>query len=119
MLLYVLLFSLIGVLFIALSIPLLHRRVGPNAWYGLRVPATLADEEIWYEANARSARDLLILGILQLVLALGLPVLAGLTPETYVEVNAAVLGFGAVGAALLGWSRASRLLAEKRRKQQE
>lgn len=114
MLAQVLVFSLIGLLLIGLSIPFLRRRVGPNSWYGLRVPATLADREVWYEANARSARDLLILGLLQLVFALGLP-LAPLTPEAYAAINAALIAFGAVGAALLGWSRANRLLAEKQR----
>ena len=58
-----------GVLFIALAIPLIRRKVPPNHWYGLRVPATLADERVWYEANARAGRELLVLGVL--VMALG------------------------------------------------
>ena len=109
-----LIFSLIGLLFIGLSIPLLRRRIGPNAWYGLRVPATLEDEEVWYQANAKSARDLLLLGLLQLLLALGLPQVVTLTPETYTEINAGVIGFGVLTAALAGWSRANALRAKRR-----
>ena len=112
-------FSLIGLLFIGLSIPLLRRRVGPNACYGLRVPATLGDKEIWYEANAKSARDLLILGLLQLILALGLPLAVDLSPETYTEINGGVIGSGVLVAALLGWSRANDLRAQRQRKQRD
>jgi len=58
-----------GWFFIALAIPLIWRKVPPNHWYGLRVPATLADERVWYEANARAGRELLALGVL--IIALG------------------------------------------------
>lgn len=108
-------FSLIGLFFIGLSIPLLRRRVGPNGWYGLRVPATLQDEEIWYEANAKTGRDMLLLGVLQLILALGLPLAADLPPETYAEVNVGVVSVGALLAALLGWFRANDMRAERQR----
>lgn len=108
-----LVFSFIGFLFIVFSIPLLRRRVGPNAWYGLRVPATLQDEEIWYEANAKTGRDMLLLGVLQLILALGLPLVVDLPPQTYTEVNVGAVSIGAVLAALLGWFRANDLRAER------
>ncbi len=57
-----------GIFFIALAIPFIFKRVPPNHWYGLRVPATFADERIWYEANARAGRELLALGVLIIVL---------------------------------------------------
>jgi len=63
----ILLFWLLGLLFIGLAIPLLRRRVRPNALYGLRVQETLENEEVWYEANARSARDLLWIGVATIV----------------------------------------------------
>jgi hypothetical protein len=34
----------LGILLIAISVPLVRRRLPPNAGYGLRVPATFADE---------------------------------------------------------------------------
>jgi len=53
-----------AVLIIALAIPLRMRRVPPNRFYGVRTRATLADEDTWYDVNARSGRDLLVAGAL-------------------------------------------------------
>ena len=64
------LFVAVGLLFIGLAIPLIRRRVKPNQMYGLRVPATFANEWVWYEANAASGRDLLYGGLCQLAAAL-------------------------------------------------
>ena len=58
----------VGLLFVALAVPLILRRVPPNALYGLRVRATFADDDVWYEANVRSARGLLVIGILMAAL---------------------------------------------------
>lgn len=58
-----LLFAAVGLFFVGLAVPLRLRRVGPNHIYGLRVKETLADETTWYEANARSALDLLFVGV--------------------------------------------------------
>jgi hypothetical protein len=46
------LFPVLGFLLVALGWPLATRRVRPNRWYGLRVPATFADTGVWYDANA-------------------------------------------------------------------
>jgi uncharacterized membrane protein len=51
-------------LIIALSIPLWMRRVPPNRFYGVRTRATLGDEALWYDVNARSGQDLLISGVI-------------------------------------------------------
>ena len=77
-----LLFPLLGLLLIALGWPLAARRVRPNRWYGLRVPATFADATVWYDANAVAGRDMVGLGILVLAIALVLPHLAELQPDT-------------------------------------
>lgn len=66
-------FAAIGLLFLWMAQPLIRRQVGPNGFYGLRVPATLADPTVWYEANARCGRDLQALGGLLLGGALLLP----------------------------------------------
>ena len=58
-----LLFPAVGVL---LGWPLAARRIGPNPWYGLRVPATFA-------AIALAGRDLMALGVVLTLLALLLP----------------------------------------------
>jgi uncharacterized membrane protein len=108
------LFVLVGGMFIALALPLLHRRVPPNRIYGLRVPATFADERVWYDANARSAVDMVVLGIVIVLLTLGLPVLTNLSEEAFGLTIAAVLVVGSLGMAVRGWVLAERLLAARR-----
>jgi hypothetical protein len=41
-------FGSVGLLFIALGVPLMLRRVKPNVWYGLRSRDTLTDERLWF-----------------------------------------------------------------------
>jgi len=62
------LFWFVGLLLIAVSIPLLRRKVKPNSMYGLRVPETLENESVLYEANARSARDMVLVGAANIVI---------------------------------------------------
>lgn len=102
-----------SLLFIALAIPLMLRRVPPNAWYGLRVAATFEDDSVWYEANARSGRDLLLLGTSLLVLALLMPVVP-VSEATYLLFWSSVTLAGCVLLAVAGWRRANRLLRERR-----
>ena len=77
------LFGFAGLLTIALGIPLLRRRVRPNRLYGLRTRATLGNEAVWYEANARLGRGQVVLGTGVLLLAWGLPLLPDLSAEIY------------------------------------
>lgn len=114
MLIPMVLFTAAGLLLAGLSLPLIRRRVKPNFLYGLRVPATLADEWVWYEANARSGRDLLLVGLTLLALALLLPFVPGVTEETYALGLAGLLILGVLSSCILGWRRANRLLAERR-----
>ncbi|HZP81080.1 MAG TPA: SdpI family protein [Chthonomonadaceae bacterium] len=62
MLPFVILYTLIGLLFMGLSVPLIQKRIKPNPWYGFRVPKTLSDERIWYAANAYSGVTLFLAG---------------------------------------------------------
>lgn len=50
-----------------LGVPLIQRKVPPNAMYGLRTQATRQSESVWYEANARTGRHLICLAIIVLV----------------------------------------------------
>jgi len=58
-----LIFGAGGIILIVLAGPLLFRRVPPNGLYGFRTPSTLRDERLWYDVNAKSAVDLLIVGL--------------------------------------------------------
>jgi uncharacterized membrane protein len=84
-----------GLVLIGAGLPLMRRRVPPNPWYGIRIPSTLADERTWYAVNERSGRDLLILGITVVVVALGAPlVLPRWQPEWRALLVAFVLIIG-------------------------
>jgi uncharacterized membrane protein len=111
-------FALAGTVMCVLAVPLMRRRIKPNGLYGLRVPATFADEWVWYEANARSGRELFALGSSQLILAL-VPLVDARVPfPTYAIGNAIFLGLGAVVLAIVGCIRANRLLKERRAEMQ-
>lgn len=106
-------FLSVGALFVALSVPLMRRRVKPNMLYGLRIRATLADERVWYEANAKSARDLLVLGLGISVLAVGLPLVPGMTTGLHMAILLGVTSVGVVVMTATGISRANRLLRNR------
>jgi len=63
----VLIFTLVGIVFIGLGIPLFLRRVPPNAWYGCRTSRTLSDEKIWYAVNQVTGKDMILIGILVII----------------------------------------------------
>jgi uncharacterized membrane protein len=56
-------FGASALLLIGLSVPLARRRVRPNRLYGFRTSSTLNDERLWYEVNAKTGVDLLIVGV--------------------------------------------------------
>lgn len=104
----------VGLLMMGVAVPLIRRQVGPNNAYGLRIPATFADREVWFEANAKSGRDLFVLGLVQLVLGLGLAAVPARFERLYVIADVVVLVGGAVACLIAGSRRAERLLAARR-----
>lgn len=58
-----------ALLFVGLGIPLLRRKVRPNLLYGFRTRATLRNEELWYEVNAKTGADMIVVGAVLSVLA--------------------------------------------------
>jgi uncharacterized membrane protein len=58
-----LIFTTVGVVFIALDVPLLRGRVPPNSWYGCRTGKTLSDEKVWYAVNRVTGRNLIAAGM--------------------------------------------------------
>ena len=108
----ILLLAGVSALLMVPAVPLIQRRVPPNVLYGLRVPATLADEWVWYEANARSGWELLTLGALLFVLTFALLALP-VSHEAQGLIWAAVAVAGALATGILGWVRANRLLRNR------
>jgi hypothetical protein len=76
------------------------------------VPATFADERVWYQANALTARDMMTLGAALTLLALVLPWVVSLPEGVYTGICAAVLGLGSLILSVRGWRAANRLLRE-------
>jgi uncharacterized membrane protein len=107
------LFPLVGIFLVALGWPMAARRVRPNRWYGLRIPATFADERVWYEANAVAGRDMMFLGAAIVVVALGLPVIVNLPLPVYTGICSGILGVGAMIMTIRSWRLANRLLRER------
>jgi uncharacterized membrane protein len=62
-----LLFSITGMVYIGIGIPLLLGRVPPNSWYGARTMKTLSNDTIWYAVNRVTGRDLVIGGVAVIV----------------------------------------------------
>jgi uncharacterized membrane protein len=67
-----LIYSLLGVLFIGIGLPMARGRVKPNAWYGFRTPKTFSSPEIWYAANRVGGIDLIIGGCAIIAVAIAL-----------------------------------------------
>ena len=106
-------FIAVGLVLIAFAVPLMRRKVKPNPFYGLRVPPTFADEHVWYDANAKSGRDMSVYAagwVLYGLLSLGLP---SLREERTYTFFAIAMAAGAIVMAVLGWMRASRMLRER------
>jgi uncharacterized membrane protein len=57
------LYSIGGIVLIALAIPLTLQKIKPNSFYGFRVSETLNDEKIWYAVNRFGAKRLIITGL--------------------------------------------------------
>lgn len=108
------LFVVLSALMILVAIPLALRRVPPNRWYGLRIPATFADRQVWYEANARMGRDLAWLGAVLLAVALALEAVPAQPADTWRTLVFAAVGVaGGLAVTIRGVRHASRLLASR------
>ena len=58
----------LGPLFILLAIPLAFDKVPPNGFYGVRLPSTLDDPEVWYAVNRKVGRELATAGATHLLI---------------------------------------------------
>ncbi len=87
-------------LLIGLSIPLIRRMVPPNHWYGFRVPQTLRDPFVWYEANAYSGKCMLGAAVAMLVGAVVLYAVPTLDGPGYATA-CAVVALGAIAVAVI------------------
>jgi len=90
-----------GLLTASLAVPLMRRKVGPNALYGFRVRRTLEDPKVWYDANAFAGRCLFYVGIGTGLACLALYWLPAIDPIAYAVACPTILLVGlAVGLVL-------------------
>jgi uncharacterized membrane protein len=108
-------FVWVGLLSVVAGIPLMLRWVPPNRLYGLRSLATRADDWVWYEANAKSGRDFVVVGLIQALVAAGTAYLPGLSTRAHAQINLTVLLVSALIVMGIGVWRAIRLLEQRRR----
>ena len=59
-----------GLIFIAICIPLLKRKVKMNDWYGFRISKAFQSEENWFSINAYGAKKLIICSILMILIGI-------------------------------------------------
>ncbi len=97
----------IGPILIVCSIPLVLRWVPPNRFFGLRIPSTLKDESVWYDANALSGRHMMLLGLVMVALEFVLPISA------WIPVLRIVGTVGLVGIVAADWRTANRRARER------
>ena len=107
-----LVFALFGLIVALLAVPLVLRRVPPNALYGLRVPATFRDDTVWYDANAAAGRDLIVFGAVTIAAAFIVPVLTH-DPWVFQVAWIVTAAGGSIVVAILGWRRANRMFRER------
>lgn len=77
------LYVVIGLLLILVSIPLIRKKVKPNALYGFRVPQTLENPDVWYPVNAHAGKRMAVSGVITLVAAVAFYSVPGIDLDTY------------------------------------
>ena len=58
---------LLALITIAISVPLVLRKVPPNVIYGVRTRKTLSDPRLWYEANYKGGIALIVASLIGLM----------------------------------------------------
>jgi uncharacterized membrane protein len=98
-------FTILGcsALFILVALPLALRKVPRNRVYGFRTRATLADDAVWFAANAHFGRGLVISSLCSSVIAFVLFVLQPFPPEVFLPVSLLAIVAPNLLAAVVTW----------------
>ena len=73
---------------------LARKRIRPNRYIGVRIPATVRNPELWYVVNAFAGKLLIGVGVVTAVIAIGLFFAQRLDTDAYVRVT--ILAFVAL-----------------------
>ncbi|MEP6901948.1 MAG: SdpI family protein [Actinomycetota bacterium] len=93
--------SAVGLLIIAIAIPLAIGKIGRNHFYGFRTPRTLSSDEIWYPANRLAAVNLIFAGLFIWIAAIVLFFIKTQMPPQTVVIIMAVLTIAAIFFAVI------------------
>jgi hypothetical protein len=99
----------LGPVLVVLSVPLMLRWVPPNRFVGFRIPSTLRNRSVWYDANALNGRHMFLLGLFLVFLEFVLPPWARIGTLRVV----AFAGFATIIA--VDWRTANRWERERSR----
>ena len=98
--------------FVLVALPLVLRKVPRNAAYGFRTRATLADDVVWYEANAHFGRGLLVASAVSAFLILAAYRSQALSPNGFLKASLAILVVPSLVAALATGRYVKRLTSD-------
>ncbi len=99
----------VAVLLVALSLPLIYRRVPMNHWYGVRFKASFKSDKHWYEINAYGGKALCVAALpIAAWGVFGFFVSDG-DADGYVWLDTAVVLASVLVAACLSWLKARRV----------
>lgn len=91
-------FTVVGVTFVLLGLPLKHEKVPPNWFYGFRTPKTLSSNEIWYAVNRVAGIDMIRAGVVITAVSL---ILLGL--RNWIAPEAAIFALLTVSIVMAMW----------------
>ncbi len=98
--------------FVLVALPLVLRKVPRNVAYGYRTRATMADDAVWYEANAHFGRGLLVASAVSAVLILAAYRSQSLSPDAFLKASLAILVVPSLVAALATGRYVKRLTSD-------
>jgi uncharacterized membrane protein len=85
-----------ALLLIALCVPLIRGKIGPNPWYGFRVKRTLENPTVWYKANTDAGKGLMFAAIAMIVFSTTFYLIPVFDPAAY-AIACAVVCLGSFG----------------------
>ena len=95
-------FTILGcsALMLLVAVPLALRKIPRNLAYGFRTRATMANDEIWYDANAYFGRGMIASTLCGTLVAYVIYRLQPFSPEVFLPVSVLVLVAPSVVAAI-------------------
>ena len=100
----------VSALVIGLSVPLLLGKIGPNRFYGVRIPQCQHSPEAWYAINRYGGRQLILFFLF--FACLNLPLLLPIRAPDSVLIGIALFPTATIFTLIPIWRYANRYIAE-------